>query len=316
MSAYFDWFQVISKLPIPPEWLATMGKEVKVAFADSGVNLSLPSLAHLNIGGRKFFTGHGGFSVAKLTGQDPVGEVGISGVGHGTLYASLLAGKTPVPTPSDKPLVNGVANAASYYIIKATSNSGNITKIKHILDALELSANLGIEIFITGQCISRSEMRFEGLSEVDIARVFNMEAVKRMFIFAPLKNTMFPEDWISLTTDNFPSMVPQIFNVAKLPNELSQFEAAIKTQNIPFLLSGFKGELLSQYGDMCTMNFSNSGATAIMGGISVLALSYFKAQNEGKLPDKEQFLQLLATCCQQLDNTIDPINFPTIFKNY
>jgi subtilisin family serine protease len=185
MPTSFAWSQTISSspsLPIPAEWLATQGKDVKVAFVDTGVNLGLPSLAHLNKAGHKFFVGASGFSVAKLTGQDPVGEAfGVAGLGHGTLYASLLAGKSPDPVPPDKDLVIGIANDATYYIIKATDETGEVTTIKHLLDALELSANLGIEIFITGQCISRSEMQFEGLTDADINRVFDIPAVQHNY---------------------------------------------------------------------------------------------------------------------------------------
>jgi len=314
MSVSFDWFQSVSELPIPQEWLDTRGKEVKVAFVDKGANLSLPALTHLNIDGRKFFTGHEAFSVDRLTGQDPV-EEGISGIGHGTLYASLLAGKSPSHASSGTAWVNGIANTASYYIVRA-SDKGGQTKIKHLLDALELSANLGIEIFITGQCVSLAQMSLEGLSDADINRVFDMEGVKRMFIFAPLKNRDTPSAWTRLTLDNFPSSILQVFNIAKLPDEFSPFEAAIKTQNIPFLLSGFSGDLLSQDGGIWKMEFSNSGATAIMGGIAVLALSYFKSQNGGKLPNREEFLNMLVSCCQQLDTARYPTEVPTIFKSY
>lgn len=320
MPTTFDWSYAISSLPslpIPPEWLATQGKDVKVAFVDTGVNLGLPSLAHLNKAGCKFFTGANGFSVAKLTGQDPVGEAfGVAGIGHGTLYASLLASKSPDPVPSDKDLVTGIANAATYYIIKATDETGEVTTIKHLLDALELSANLGIEIFITGQCISRSEMQFEGLTDADINRVFDLPAVKKMFVFAPLKNRKTAAAWTGLTADNFPSHHPDVFNVAKLPEVFDQITDVVKAQNIPFLLAGFEGDLLSKTGNILKMDFSNSGATAIMGGIATLALGFFKQQNGGGLPDKEQFAQLLANCCCPLDDALGTFEPPIIFKNH
>jgi subtilisin family serine protease len=317
MPTTFDWSQTISSLPIPAEWLTTQGKDVKVAFVDTGVNFGLPSLVHLNKAGHKFFAGADGFSVAKLTGQDLVGEAfGVAGLGHGTLYASLLAGKSPDPVPLDRDLVTGIANAANYYIIKATDETGEVTTIKHLLDALELSANLGIEIFITGQCISRSEMQFEGLTDAGIDRVFNIPAVKKIFIFAPLKNRTTVAAWTGLTTDNFPSHHPHVFNVAKLPEVYGQITDVVKAQNIPFLLSGFEGELLSKTGKSCKMDFSNSGAAAIMGGIATLALSFFKQENGGRLPDIEQFSQLLAVCCSSLDDALGPFETPIIFKNF
>jgi len=317
MLTTFDWSEMISFTSIPTEWRLARGKDVKVAFVDTGVNLGLPSLAHLNQVGRKFFVDAEGFSVAKLTGQDPVGEAfGVAGSGHGTLYASLLAGKSPNPAPLDKDLVTGLANAATYYIIKATDKTGEVTTIRHLLDALELSANLGVEVLITGQCISRSEMQFEGLTDADINRVFDLPAVKRMFIFAPLKNRQSAEAWKSLAADHFPSYHPDVFNVAKLPGIFDQVIDVVKTMNVPFFLSGFEGKLLSKTGDAIDMGFSNSGATAIMGGVATLALSFFKQQNEGEVPDKEQFTQLLATCCSSLDDAPGSFAAPTIFKNF
>jgi len=320
MPTIFDWSRSISglpSLPIPLEWLNTQGEGVKVAFADTGVNLSLPSLLHLNKPGHKFFVGADGFSVAKLTGQDQVGEAfGVGGIGHGTLYASLLAGKSPDPAPMDKDLVIGLANDATYYLIRATDKSGEKTTVKHLLDALELSANLGVEIFITGQCISRSTMQFEQSSDADVKRVFDIPEVKRMFIFAPLKNRSTVSAWSNLTTDYFPSYCADVFNVAVLPKLFDQIKDVAQAQNIPFLLSGFEGKLLSKTGFFSDMSFSNSGATSIMGGIAILALAYFKQKNGGALPDKVEFTQLLASCSSPLSDALNPFVAPIIFKNY
>lgn len=320
MPISFDWSKTISELPgnpIPAEWLATKGKGVKAAFADTGVNLGLASLKHLDKVGRKFFVSAPNFSTGKLNGQDAVGEAfGVAGLGHGTLYASLLAGKTPNPTPLDKDLVSGIANEADWYLIKATDSSGEITTIRNLLQALELSANLGIDIFITGQCISLSEMAFEGLSEADINRVFELPGVKKMFVFAPLKNRKSVAAWAEITSNYFPSNRSEVINLAGLPEIFNEVSGTIKAQNIPFLPTGFTGELLSKSGDAIEMQFSNSGAAALMGGIATLALSFFKAQHAGALPDRGQFLQLLGASCKQLPDSMSAINAPTLFKNF
>jgi hypothetical protein len=318
MPITFDWSKTISELPgnpIPAEWLETKGKGVKVAFIDTGVNLGLASLNHLDKAGHKFFTSAPGFSVAKFTGQDPVGEAfGVAGPGHGTLYASLLAGKNPTPVPEDKDLVTGIANDADWVIIKATDPSGEVTTIRQLLEAIELSANLGVEIIITGQCLSKSEMEFENLSVADVDRVFNLPGVKKMFVFAPLKNRTTVDAWTDITGENFPSNREEAFNVAKLPEIFDKVSGMIKAQNIPFLPSGFQGQLLSKTGDAMDMDFSNSGAVALMGGIAVLALSAFKNQNAGALPSRDQFAALLGTCCNPLPATLSSVVPPAIFK--
>ncbi|MFN0175826.1 MAG: S8 family serine peptidase [Saprospiraceae bacterium] len=320
MPISFDWSETISALPsnpIPADWIATKGKGVKVAFIDTGVNLGLPSFTHLGISGRKFFTGAPGFSVTKLVGQDLVGEAfGGTGPGHGTRYASLLAGKSPDSSTDEKELVNGIAPDADWYIIKARNPNDKKTTIRNLLDALELSANLGIEIAITGQCISASEMPFEGLNNAALDRVFSLPGVKKMFVFAPLKNLEPTDTWGLITSENIPSRRPEIFNVAKLPDNFGAVADVIKNQPIPFLLSSFQGKVLSKTGDAIDLTFSNSGAVAIMGGIAVLALSFFKNQNAGTLPNREGMLQLLGNTCQSLDNASLSVTQPAIFKNF
>lgn len=320
MPISFDWSKTISEIPgnpIPAEWLATQGKSIKVAFIDTGVSLGLPSLEHLKKAGHRFFTGADGFSVAKLTGQDLVGEAfGLEGVGHGTLYASLLAGKSPVPAPSDKDLVSGIANEAEYFIIKARNPNDRKTTIRNLLNALELSANLGVEIAITGQCISSSEMPFEGLSDADIDRVFNLPGVKNMHIFAPLKNLEVTDSWEGITADNFPSNRPEVFNVAKLPDNFEELSESITELPIAFMLSGFSGQVLTKTGNADEVEFSNSGAVAILGGVAVLAASFFKQQNGGAMPNKDGLKQLLGSRFQSIGNASDAFDKPAFFRNF
>jgi hypothetical protein len=328
MAISFDWSQTIAALPapgLPAEWLATRGNGVKVAITDTGANLGLACLKHIDKPGRKFFTGAPGFSTAKVVGQDLVGEAfTVQGRGHGTLYTSLLAGKLPETVPPNKDMVTGLANDATFIIIKATDGSGEVTTIRHLLDALELAANLGVEVFITGQCISKSEMAFEGLTDADIERVFDLPGVKRMFVFAPLKNRKTAEGWVGLAAGNFPTLHPDVFNVAALPDIFPQVADIIRSQPISFLLAGFEGQVLSKSGDAVALaasgtgvvEFSNSGAAAIMGGIAALALSFFKQKNNGALPGKLQFAELLASACHPLDDAFGSFDKPALFKNF
>lgn len=327
MPLLFDWSKTIAEIPgkpIPDHWLATRGEGVKVAIIDTGANLGLPSLGHLSTGGQKFFTSAPGFSVDKLVGQDLVDEVlSLAGHGHGTLYTALLAGRDPLQVPHDRDLVTGLANGITCFIIKVTDLSGEITTIRHLLSALELSANLGVEIAITGQCISRSEMLAENLSDADIDRVFDLPGMKKMFLFAPLKNRKSAQGWANITAKNFPSHRPEVFNVAAMPDILPAVAPLIHAQNIPFLLSSFRGGVLSKNGHAISMGpqgseveFSNSGATAIMGGIAALALSFFKQQSGGVPPTRDEFRELLGTCCQPLSQALSPQATPGFFRNF
>lgn len=328
MATQFDWSKTIAELPgnpVPKEWTDSKGKGVKTAFIDTGANLGLNSLRHLNVGGRKFFVSAPGFSVDKLTGQDPVGEAfGVAGHGHGTLYASLLAGKIPQPTPADKDVVSGIAPDAEVYLIKATDASGELTTIRQLLHALELCANLGIEIAITGQCIARAEMEFEPVTDADIDRVFALPGVQKMFIFAPLKNREAASFWTDIVAANFPSHRPEVFNVACIPGTFEQVFELIQQQNIPFLLAGFNGEVLTKNGNAIplteteseeSIHFRNSAATAIMGALAVLALSVFKQNNAGALPTREVFGHLLGSVCRPLEDAFGEFIKPALFRN-
>lgn len=319
MPISHDWFQTISELTspaVPPAWLATRGKGVKVAFIDTGVNTGVSSLQHLNVAGRKFFTGSSGFSAAKLSGQDPVDEALGGGTGHGTPYASLLAGKNPDPSPTNVDLVSGIAEDADYYIIKARNPNDRKTTIRNILNALELCSALKIDVAITGQCIASSELAFEGLKEAELNRVFSLLARSNTAVFAPLKNREASDSWANISRDNFPSLRPEIFNVAKLPDAPGPVLDLIQNQHIQFLLSGFSGKVLSKTGNAFDMHFSNSGAVAIMGAIAILAVSDFKQNNGGSEPDLNTLRALLGQVCKPLQNASNPFQKPSIFKNF
>ena len=335
MPISFDWSETISSLPvnpIPAEWLATRGQGVKVAFIDTGVNFTAASLKYLNQAGRKFFTGADGFSVDKLTGQDPVfDDMGDSNSGHGTLYASLLAGKTPdtPPPPPDADLVTGIANAAEFYIIKARDPSVTST-ITNLKDALELSAKLGIEIAILGQCVPMTELAGEGLTPAELDRVFGLPGVKQMHIFAALENRSKGGDWNNITGGYFPNLRPEVFNVAKLPLVYDRVANVIQAKPVQFLAAGFEGKLLSKDGGILDLKaveppvpnpaeevaFSNSGAVAIVGGIAVLAASFFKQQNGGAMPDRAQLTQLLAAHSQQIAAASSDFSTPALFNKF
>jgi len=333
MPITFDWSETISTLPenpIPAQWLAIRGQGVKVAFIDTGVNFAAASLKHLNRAGRKFFTGADGFSVAKLTGQDPVfDDMGDANSGHGTLYASLLAGKTPDAPPPDADLVTGIANAAEYYIIKARDPSVTST-ITNLKDALELSAKLGIEIAILGQSVPMTELAGEGLTPAELDRVFGLPGVKKMHIFAALENRSKGEDWNNITGGYFPNLRPEVFNVAKLPIDYDRVANVIQAKPIQFLAAGFEGKLLSKDGGILDLKameppvsnpaaevaFSNSGAVAIIGGIAVLAASFFKQQNGGAMPDRAQLTQLLAEHSQPIAAASSDFTTPALFNKF
>ena len=53
-------------------------------------------------------------------------------------------------------------------------------------------------------------MAFEGLTPADIDRVFSLPEVKKMHIFAPLKNLETTDPWENIVLENFPNLHPQV----------------------------------------------------------------------------------------------------------
>ncbi len=333
MPTTFDWPKTISEIsesPIPAEWLAAKGQGVKVAFIDTGVNLGLSPLQNSVANNRRFYTGASTFSVGKLTASD-LAQDSFPQTGHGTKYFSLLAGKQPTSTDVD--VVLGLIPGAEFYVIKTRDKNDVTTTVRNLLDAFELSANLGIDVAICGLCISASKIDTEpNMSQAEVNRVFNLPGVKKMHIFNALENRDTGNPWDDIATQMFPNNRPEVFNVAKLPNDIDQVVNVILPQQVSFLLARFEGwSVLTKNGvaeDMIDSDspeaatnlgafkvFSNSSAVAIMGGIGTLAYSFFKQQNNGVSPSKAQLAALLNTRFTTLESDTVAPQTPAFFTN-
>ncbi|MBC7774315.1 MAG: S8/S53 family peptidase [Phycisphaerae bacterium] len=332
MPTTFDWSKAISELPgnpIPAEWLATKGKDVKVAFIDTGVNLGLASLQNSVATNRRFFTGAPTFSVGKLLANDLIQD-SFPQTGHGTKYFSLLAGQQPT---TDADSVLGLIPDATFYIIKTRDKNDVTTTVRNLLDAFELSANLGIDVAICGLCISASKIDEEpNVSQAEVDRVFNLPGVKKMHIFNALENRDTGNPWDDIAAQMFPNRRPEVFNVARLPNDIDKVVDVILPQQVSFLAARFEDwSVLTKGGAAEAMIdsdspeagtnlgafkiFSSSSAVAIMGGIGTLAFSFLKGQNNGVSPSKAQLAELLNTRLSALESGMVAPAAPTFFTN-
>lgn len=335
MPILFNWSDTIAQLPgkpVPDAWLATGGQGVKVAFIDTGANIGLPSFAHLKNADRRFFTGAPTFSVVKTTGKDLVQD-SYPQTGHGTKYLSLLAGKDSDPA-SDDPVVVGMANQADYYIIKTRDANDVTTTVRNLLDALELSANLGIDICIIELTLGASKIQSEpNMSAAEVERVFSLNGVKKMHLFCALENRDTGDPWDNIAGQMFPNLRPEVFNVARLPHDVAALADVIRPQPVHFLAAGFEGNsLLTKIGALEKMIdadsseaktqlgvfkiFSNSCAVALVGGVATLAFSFFKQQNGGLAPDRAQLAALLNSSFSPFDHALDKFDPPAFFTNF
>ena len=92
--AQFDWQEQL-KSTLPPGWLATQGKGVKIAVLDSGLNLSHPAFKHFGtaVGHRYNATLPGDRLL--FGGNDDVSEQKTDHTDHGTPCLSIISTSTP-----------------------------------------------------------------------------------------------------------------------------------------------------------------------------------------------------------------------------
>lgn len=309
--ALFDWS---SQLPssIPAEWRNTKGKNVRIAFIDTGVDvIGVPALKYLNKTGQKFNTGRPGFSPANLVGADQIPD-SFSVNGHGTLYASLLAGRSD--NQADR--IDGIANAATFFLIKARNANGKKTTIRNLLDALELSANLNVDIAITGESVALSNLPFEQIPQSEIDRVMGLVKNKKILLFGALKNRDAGEDWLNIVSDNFPNAEPESNNIAMAPADIDAVRESIREQAIMCLVAGMSGKVHQPGGAAVDLVLSNSAAAPVAGAIAALCLSFLKSQNSPMLGHPDQILQLLSAKFASLDEATGDYPEPVLFKNF
>lgn len=311
----FDWSaQVLAPL-IPAEWRNTNGQRIKVALIDTGVDLTNPSLAHLDRPEHKFYVGLPDFD---HTGNDPVDDQygGATGLeGHGTLYASLLAA---VPPSEGEALIRGIIPDAEFFIVKARTPrpTGENTMFRNLLDALDLVAGLNVDVAIVGEVKRMGARTFERISDADIESVMTRVRKSGVHVICALENRRKGEPWTDVATKCFPTVRPEVINVGALPPDLTAAVASIRTQDIAFLLEGFQGKVCYRNGAFGDLAMSSSGAVAIMGGVIALRLAFLRQQGKPLPADKAALLQDLADFFPPVEKAGTGLPKPVIYKNF
>jgi subtilisin family serine protease len=114
-------------------WATTQGAGVTIAIIDTGVDGSVPELAGAVIGGTDFS------GVGSPNGQKPVGT---DGPQHGTMVASLAAGRGTNATDG----VIGSAPAASILSISIGFGEGTVTSDDQIAAAVRFAVDNGADV--------------------------------------------------------------------------------------------------------------------------------------------------------------------------
>ncbi len=115
-------------------WQSTLGEGVTVAVIDTGVDGSHPDLAGAVVGGTDVS------GLGSADGQTPVGDDSA----HGTLVASLLAGRGHGPGNADG--VIGVAPAADILAVSVGFGVGAVSSDDQIAEAVRWSVDNGADV--------------------------------------------------------------------------------------------------------------------------------------------------------------------------
>jgi hypothetical protein len=296
---------------IPQAWRDTRGQGIKLALIDTGADLQIHSLGHLDQPGRKFFVGKPGFTVIDHSGRDKVNDGEIPG-GHGTRLAGVLAGKS---NEAKQDALDGIAHQAEVFIIKArhnfSDNSGDFTNARSLLDGIRLAISLGVQVAVIAQSLPLAELN---IPESEIQEVLKAAEESGILIFNSVENREFGEDWTGLSTKFFPANMPSIIKVAAAPGDIADKRPQIEAESIHFLLGGFNGKVYGTGNRLISPKTSNSYAAAIMGGVAAICASFLKSQS---LPAaKKDVMALLAETCKPIAEADGVYPNPIILKNF
>ena len=227
-------------------WATTLGAGVTIAIIDTGVDGSVPELAGAVIGGADFS------GLGSLDGQKPVGT---DGPEHGTMVASLAAGRGTNATDG----VIGAAPAASILSISISFGRGADTSDDQIAAAVRYAVDKGADVI--NMSLTRNTLDWP--ESWDDAFLYAME--NDVVIVAAAGNRG------SGTTEvGAPATMPGVLTVAGVDtNGKASFDAS--SQGITIAVSAPSEQLVGVIPGGQHVKWSGtSGATPIVAGVVAL----------------------------------------------
>ncbi len=269
----FNWNAIIPN--IPANWRQTEGKGVRIAFLDSGANLSAPALKHLDQPGHKFNVAQPGFNVQQAIssgGNDDVTDQLSFGEYHGTACLSALAGKPENDTTG----IKGVAPQAEVFIFRIM-DAGAMYRKGYILDAIEIALSKNVDIIVCSVLPSFNGTYTDGRRDVLYSKIKQSNVA----LVTTVTNTTLLSD---LTTMRFPSNHPVsiVGGVAQMPILSPKPDASVLLKDISFITSPVKvTSLKNQASDAYPSGpCSSSLATAALAGVIALGMSQLQQRPE------------------------------------
>jgi len=236
---FYGW--EITKFNIPERWSKSMGEDTVVAVIDTGVDIYHEDLKSNILNGKNFVEKN----------KDPIDVCG-----HGTHVASTIAA-----TKNGKGMV-GVSPKTKIIPVKALNDSG-YGHMKHIIEAVEWSANIGCD-FIT--------MSLGSVENNDkLLKVISYANKKGSVVFCAAGNSGEETDIM------FPAKYENTISIGSIDQNMQRTDFTCSGDSLDFLAPGH--EILgcvpgNKYAIMSGTSMSNPFAV----GCACLALSYFRKQ--------------------------------------
>ncbi|MBK9490042.1 MAG: S8 family serine peptidase [Haliscomenobacter sp.] len=296
---HFDWQEQL-KSTLPPEWLATQGKGVKIAVLDSGLNLSHPAFKHFGtaVGHRYNATLPGDRLL--FGGNDDVSEQKTDHTDHGTPCLSIISGVIDG-------VFKGIAPLAEIFVIKisrkAPGTPFELFQAPDFLNGLKIANALNVDFAVAALTYSRMKLKDFNISKDLADQTINTLSGSKALLFSSIKNYHVFVEGEALSAKYFPTWNPQSINCGYVP-EVDIFDKLIKDTGIQFFWDSFKPVICNEAGEPETVDVSTSFATYATAGVAALALAQLKAtEKENYKPrSRSEMLDLLKTVSKPVDS--------------
>jgi subtilisin family serine protease len=236
----------LTKFNVPSKWLSSQGENIKVAVIDTGCDLNHKDLKNNLLEGKNFVEPN----------TDPMDRNG-----HGSHVAgTIAASKNGIG-------ITGVAPKSKIVPVKALGDNGQ-GNIKHIISAIEWSANIGVD-FITMSLGSPNKSK-------QLENVIKYAHDKGCVIFCAAGNSGQDVDIM------YPAKYDYTISIGAIDRNLERTNFTCSGDTLDFLAPGH--EILGcvpgdQYAIMSGTSMSNPFAV----GCACLALSLYKKENRSNM---------------------------------